>query len=191
MFSGNNSNRPTCQHRRPEDPPSTPPHRYTWLSIPATLCGLDLPSTSTTFRSLSPRLSSPSLACTTLCNCAFVHRLGSSRFLLPKSREGDNDDVSPSNPFHAESRSTARMRSKFAACGTHSRTSCDMSLISNVGRLPSCDGVGCVGGRQTRRELEMPTVRSRKVDVGVQRTASSEGLPLIVKLPRGQPSLML
>lgn len=43
---------------------------------------------------------------------------------------------------------------------------------------------GAEGARQTRSELEMPIVRRRKVEEGVQSTASSDGRPLIVKLLR-------
>jgi hypothetical protein len=39
-----------------------------------------------------------------------------------------------------------------------------------------------IGGRQIIKELEIPTVRRRKVEVGVHNTASSEGRPLIVSL---------
>ena len=40
-----------------------------------------------------------------------------------------------------------------------------------------------VGGvRQIKREFEIEMVRRRNVEVGVQRTASSDGVPLMVKL---------
>lgn len=38
------------------------------------------------------------------------------------------------------------------------------------------------GGRRMRREFEIWTVRRVKVVVGVQRTASSEGRPFMVRL---------
>ena len=45
------------------------------------------------------------------------------------------------------------------------------------------EAIDCFGGCwSTKRELESEMVRSWKVDVGVQMTASSVGFPLIVRL---------
>ena len=44
------------------------------------------------------------------------------------------------------------------------------------------DEEGALGSRQTKREFEIETFRREKVVSAVHRTASSEGLPLIVSL---------
>lgn len=78
-------------------------------------------------------------------------------------------------PRQAVSRSIVWRRSTRPAAGTHSSTSWRISLICSS----LCSEVG---GRRTRRELEIETPRSAYVLLCVHSTASSDGRPLIVNL---------